>query len=436
MRKRVPIFVGLAVVIAAAYLLVRPRADNGEWVEGSGVVEATEVDVSPLVGGQLAEVLVERGDSVRRGQLIAEIATGDLEAQAAQARGMLQAAEGELARAEAGLEGARLASENARTAYEKSTELKGRYEAARAQLDGAVAARDQAQARLDLVHTGVRPEQIEQARAGAASAKATWENARRELARMEKLLSEGAVSQQQVDFQRTAAESAKAAHDAAQARLAEAESGFRSEEQKQAAAGLAQAEANVAGAAQALATAEEMYADRLVLKQQLDAAEAQHRAAQQARVAAEGQVEAALGALAGAEKRLADAAVRAPMDGVVVLKIREPGETVAPGQPVVRLADLDHMWLEMFVPETELDRVKLGQEAEVRIDANPSKAYAGRVTEIAQEAEFTPKNVQTKEQRTKLVFGVKIEVENPEHELKPGMPADARIRAGRREGNG
>ena len=143
-----------------------------------------------------------------------------------------------------------------------------------------------------------------------------------------------------------------------------------------------------------------------------------------------------LGALAGAEKRLADAAVRAPMDGVVVLKIREPGETVAPGQPVVRLADLDHMWLEMFVPETELDRVKLGQEAEVRIDANPSKAYAGRVTEIAQEAEFTPKTVQTKEQRTKLVFGVKIEVENPEHELKPGMPADARIRAGRREGNG
>jgi HlyD family secretion protein len=381
-------------------------------------------------------VQVEAGDSVERGQLIAEIATGDLEAQAAQARGMLQAAEGELARAEAALGGARLASENARTAYEKSTELKGRYEAARAQLDAAVAARDQAQARLDLIRTGVRTEQVEQARAAAVSATATWENAQRDLARMERLALEGAVSQQQVDFQRTATESAKAAHDAAQARLAEAESGFRSEERRQAAAALAQGEANVAAAARALATAEEMYSDRLMLKQQLDAAEAQHRAAEQARIAAGGQVEAAGGALAGAEKRLADALVRAPMDGIVVLKIREPGEAVAPGQPVARLADLDHMWLEVFVPETELDRVKLGQEAEVRIDADPSKVYAGRVTEIAQEAEFTPKNVQTKEQRTKLVFGVKVEVDNPEHELKPGMPADARIRTGRRERDG
>jgi len=436
MKKRVPVAGAILVLILTIYLAVRPRVGSDEWVEASGVMEATEVDVSPLVGGQLEQVLVRAGDSVSKGQVIAEIAEEELAAQARQARGALQAAEGELARSEAALEGARLGSENARTAYEKRTELKGRYEAAKAQLEAAVAARDQAKARLDLIHTGVRSEQIEQARAAVASAKATWENAQRDLARMEKLLAEGAVSQQQVDLQQTAAESAKAAYDAAKSRLAEAEAGFRSEEEQHATAALAQAEANAAAARQNLATAKELCEDRLALKQQLDTAEAQHRASEQAKLAAEGQLEAARGAAAAAEKRLRDATVRAPMDGVAILKIREPGETVAPGQPVVRLADLDHLWLEVFVPETELDRIKLGQEVGVRIDANPRKVYRGQVTEIAQEAEFTPKNIQTKEQRTKLVFAVKVGMENPEQELKPGMPADARISVGRREGNG
>jgi len=436
MKKRFAVVVAVVAVVLVVYLLARPRRQGDEWVEGSGVIEATEVDVGPLVGGQLAQVLVGAGDPVKEGQVIAEIARQDLEAQAQQARGALQAAEAEAARAEAALGGARLARGNARTAYEKSTELKGRYEAAQAQHEAALAARDQARARLDLVRAGTRSEQIEQARAGLAGAKATRENAQRELARMERLLTEGAVSQQQVDFQRTAAEAARAAYDAAQARLAEAEAGSRSEEERQAAAALAQAEANVAAAAQNLATAKELYADRLSLRQQLDAAESQYRAGQEAKMAAEGQVEAAQGARAGAEKRLSDATVRAPMGGVVILKIREPGETVAPGQPIVRLADLDHMWLRVNVPETELDRVKLGQGAEVRIDARPGKVYRGRVTEIGQEAEFTPKNVQTRAQRVKLVFPVKVEVENPEQELKPGMPAEARLKTGQRPAGG
>ncbi len=165
-------------------------------------------------------------------------------------------------------------------------------------------------------------------------------------------------------------------------------------------------------------------------------AEAEHRAAQQGIVAARGRLESARGGAAAAEKRLRDTTVRSPMDGVVILKIREPGENVAPGQAIVRLADLHHMWLRVYVRETDLPRVKLGQEAEVWTDALPRKIYRGTVTEIAQEAEFTPKNVQTVEQRVKLVFGVKVEVENPEHELKPGMPADARIKAGPRESNG
>jgi len=142
---------------------------------------------------------------------------------------------------------------------------------------------------------------------------------------------------------------------------------------------------------------------------------------------------AARAALAAAEKRLRDATVRAPSDGAVILKIREPGETVAPGQAIVRLADLGRMWLRVYVADTDLGRVRLGQEAEITTDATAGKVYRGTVTEIAQEPEFTPKNVQTKEQRVKLVFGVKVSVENPERELKPGMPGDARIRVGSKE---
>jgi HlyD family secretion protein len=373
---------------------------------------------------------------VSEGQVVAEIDREELAAQSAQARGAAQAAEGELARAEALLVGAADSLENAQTLYSKSTEIKGRYEQAVARYNAAVAARDQAQAQLDLVLSGARAERIEEARAALQSAQANWENARRELGRAETLFAEGAVSQQQVDQQRSAAAAAEGQRNAARARLEELEAGARTEEERQAQAALAQAEANVAVAAQARDVASEVLADNLDLKQRLDVASAEHRAAQQAKLAAEGRLENARGGLAAADKRLRDASVRAPMPGVVVLKIREPGEVVAPGQAIVRLADLDHMWLRVYVPETELDRVKLGQEAEVRIDADPTKIYRGKVTEIAQDAEFTPKNVQTVAQRVKLVFGVKVEVENPEHELKPGMPADARIRTGPRERNG
>ena len=433
MVKRFALVLLVAAALVVAYTIMRPPPAPGEWIEGSGVIEATEVDVAPLVSGRIITVAAAEGARVTAGDVVAEIEHEELAANLQGAEGALQAARAELARAEALLSGSALTRDNARLAYDKRTELTGRYQAAKAQHEAALAARDQAKAKLDLVRAGTRGEQIEQARAAAASAETNWANAERELVRLERLLAEGAVAQQQVDLQRTARDSARAALDQARARLAEAEAGARAEEERQAEAALAQAEANVRGAARGLATAEELYRDRLALKQETDAAEAQYRAAAEAKAAAEAQVEAAEAARAAAAKKLADATVRAPMDGVVVLKIREPGETVAAGQPILRLADLDHMWLRVYVPETELPRVKLGQAAEVTTDADPGKVYEGRVTEISQQAEFTPKNVQTREQRVKLVFGVKVSVENPKQELKPGMPGDARIRVGKRD---
>ncbi len=214
----------------------------------------------------------------------------------------------------------------------------------------------------------------------------------------------------------------------ARARLAELLAGARTEEERETEAALVQAEANVVVAERALETARELYADKLELKQRLDLAEADYKAAQQAKTAAAGRLETARAALTAAQKGLSDAVVKSPLDGVVLLKIREAGEMTMAGQPIVRLGDLDRKWLRVYVAETQISRVKLGQDAEVMVDAEPRRTFPGTVTEISQEAEFTPKNVQTREQRTKLVYGVNIEMADPDNELKPGMPADARIR--------
>jgi HlyD family secretion protein len=106
----------------------------------------------------------------------------------------------------------------------------------------------------------------------------------------------------------------------------------------------------------------------------------------------------------------------------------ELGEIVAAGTPVATLADLDRVWLRAYIPETDLGRVKWGQEVAVKTDTFPDKTYRGRVSFIAAKAEFTPKSIETYRERVTLVYRVKIDVENSNRELKPGMPADAVIK--------
>jgi HlyD family secretion protein len=126
--------------------------------------------------------------------------------------------------------------------------------------------------------------------------------------------------------------------------------------------------------------------------------------------------------------RLAYTTLRAPFDGIVLVRQAELGEVVSAGTPIVTLADLDHIWLRVYLPETDLGKVHWRQEVAIRTDSYPSKTYRGHVSVISSEAEFTPKSVQTEKERVTLVYRVKIDVENPTHELKPGMPADAYIK--------
>jgi HlyD family secretion protein len=119
--------------------------------------------------------------------------------------------------------------------------------------------------------------------------------------------------------------------------------------------------------------------------------------------------------------------LRAPFSGVVLVRQAELGEVMLPGSPVMTLADLDHIWLRGYISETDLERVRWGQPATITTDSYRGKTFHGRVSFIASDAEFTPKSVETHKERVTLVYRIKIDIENPLHELKPGMPADALI---------
>jgi HlyD family secretion protein len=163
-----------------------------------------------------------------------------------------------------------------------------------------------------------------------------------------------------------------------------------------------------------------LYQSGAISSQQMDAARTSYDVAA-------AQQQQARAALRTSEARLRDTVLYAPVSGVVLRKNVEEGETAPAGASVFTIGDLGNPWVKVYVKEDKLGWVKLGQKAGVTVDSFPGKVYEGTVSFISSEAEFTPKNVQTREERVKLVFGVKVNVKNENDELKPGMPADVKI---------
>ncbi len=230
------------------------------------------------------------------------------------------------------------------------------------------------------------------------------------------------------------------------ARLEELKAGSRPQELEQAIANVNYAEAELIKAKNDLDRYEALYKDELISGEQMDSAKksydvavSQHKKAVETLSlvkegprkedikAASNRVEQARAALKVMKERLKDTVLYAPIAGVILRKNAEKGETVGAGAPVFTLGDLENPWIKVYVKEDKLGLVKLGQKAEVGVDSYPGKKYEGIVTYISSEAEFTPKNVQTQEERVKLVFGIKVSVKNINDELKPGMPADVKI---------
>jgi HlyD family secretion protein len=229
-------------------------------------------------------------------------------------------------------------------------------------------------------------------------------------------------------------------------RFRELKTGSRSQEIEQAKASLAAADADLVKAQKDFARAEMLFKKDAISASQFDSYKSAHDASTARRKAAvenlslvregprremvsaaEQRVSQARASLGASEYRLQDTVLLAPFDGVVLRKNVEKGEIVGQGTPVFSIGDLEHPWIKVYVKEDRLGMVKLGQKAEITVDSFPGKKYQGTVTYISSEAEFTPKNVQTKEERVKLVFGVKVSVVNQNGELKPGMPADVFI---------
>ncbi len=247
-------------------------------------------------------------------------------------------------------------------------------------------------------------------------------------------------------------EAAEAQAEAARALLTELASGFRSEEIAQGRAALRAAEQRKSDAARDLERARRLFEGGAVSQQQLDNAEtayeltsAEHANALEAlqiletgprreRIAAQQAVVAqADAAVAQIEAALDFAVIRAPFAGLVTVRHREPGETVGAGSPVITLMNPNDRWVRIYVRADDVGRIAIRQPAAISGDAYPDRAYQGEVVFIASEAEFTPRNVQTTEERVKLVHRVKIQITgDPGFDLKPGLAADVRLESGQR----
>lgn len=233
---------------------------------------------------------------------------------------------------------------------------------------------------------------------------------------------------------------------AAEAQYQLLKSGARKEDIKQAEENLKQAEINFNSAEQDKQRFENLYQSKSITKKQLDDAVAryeimlaQFNSAKEnlikiknlARPEELKQAEANVNRLKSTadilKKNLNDCYVTSPINGFIVKKFIEAGENAGPLTSLFKVSDLSAVDLIIYISETDLGKVKLGQSVDISVDTYPDKIYKGTVNYISPEAEFTPKNIQTKEERTKLVFAVKVRIENPNFELKTGMPADASI---------
>jgi len=233
---------------------------------------------------------------------------------------------------------------------------------------------------------------------------------------------------------------------AAQANLKNLEAGSREQEIKKAEAALEEAQANAEKTRSDWERLDRLHKDKVASDQEWEQARAAYDVAiakqreakehvdlmkagtrRQVIEAARGEAERAQAAEELAQVQLDQTRLTAPLAATVLLKDREVGEMATPGVAILTLGDLDHMWVTVYIKETDLGRVKLGQEARVSVDSFPGKEYPGRVTHISEKAEFTPKTIQTKEERVKLVFAVKVAIGNADGELKPGMPADVEL---------
>jgi multidrug resistance efflux pump len=376
MRWKV-VLAGTAVLAAVALGLGMywPFHRGPEVLRLPGVVEIQEVRLGSKIGGRVAKVGVKEGEIVAAGAELVTFEVPELEAQRDQWLARLRVAEAELDRAR-----------NGPRKEEK---------------DAAKAAVDAARARWQRLKTGWREEEVRQAKSELESADADLKLAREEYDRVDRLFRQGSLSRADYDTARATRDRSLGRSAAARARLDMFATGSRPEDIAEAAAELARYQANY---------------DLL-----LAGTRSEDLAAAEARVAE------ARGKLAEVEANLQESVIRAPERVLVeVLGVRK-GDLVPPNQPILRVLRADDLWVKVYVPETKIGGIRLNDPVQVTVDSSPGKPFQGRVEQIASISEFTPRNIQSVDERRHQVFGVKVRVPDPEGVFKSGMAAEVLV---------
>jgi HlyD family secretion protein len=292
---------------------------------------------------------------------------------------------------------------------EAESALKWQRETMQADLQGRNADVRTAQSNLLQLKNGSRPEEVQEAQDAVAAAQAQYDQAKKDWDRGQKLYKSDDISTAQYDQFRSRFEGADANLRQTKERADLVVKGPRVETIETANAQLDRAQASLRmGQANSIES----------MRREQDVT---------ARLGDIGRAKAQIQLI---DTQLNDTVAVSPIDGVVLVKAADVGEVLAPGTSVVTVGDIDHPWLRAYIKEKDLGRVKVGAKVKVTTDSYHDKVYNGRVSFVSSEAEFTPKQIQTTEERVKLVYRLKIDIDNPQHELKSNMPADAEILVG------
>jgi multidrug resistance efflux pump len=368
MWKRIALWL---LVTAGLIALVAYSQRRPELARISGFIEADEIRLGSRVGGRVARVHVEEGQRVRTGDVLVELEPFDLLELEQEADAQLAAKQADYDRLQAGFRAEEQAQAKARVG--------------------------QLQARLELLINGPRPQEKEAAKAQLAVAESTLKLAQQNHARVAGLFGKGAAPREQFDEANERLQAAQATAVVRQQELSLLEAGTRREDIERARAELEEAQ-------QALALTKAGYRPEEIA------------AAQAAR-------DAARAALAAIRTRKQELRIVAPVDGTVEAQELQPGDLTLPGAPVLTIVDHQRLWVRAYLPENRL-KVQFGQPLWVTVDSYPQRRFAGEVTFLARQAEFTPSNIQTPEERSKQVFRIKVTLKEGWDVLQPGMSAD------------
>ena len=390
MKKIVVIVIVLLILGGGIFFFVKKDREKKDvvvnYIETSGTLEVIETDCSFKIAGKIVELPILEGDSITKGQFIGRLSSQSIDQEIIVQKSSIDTIKAQFPKIDIQI---------------NQTDISVKKE-----IENAKIKLDEAYARYESIKSGSRDEEITKAEHLVKQTEHVLLNAKKNYERAENLYEKGAISQQDRDNTKTSYLSAFEENKQAKANLSLLIAGAKSEDIEASFQVYNQAVANYELTLAKNFELKKLEEDKKILNSQLKNAE---------------------DGLKLLEVKKSDHKLYSPVTGTVLRKVAEKGENVTAGGTVLTVGNLDEIYLRGYVAETDLAKVKLGQRCELKTDTYPDKIYNGKITYISDKAEFTPKNLTTKDDRVKLVYRIKISADNSSRDLKPGMIADAFI---------